>query len=822
MMKKGGLNFLSRRNQSLFDTNVQMRDIENVEFVYDTVVIPDSGTAKVRSRPTVKHFSTFGDGAGFAVPTPTVPVLASSTAPQISHTGNTESLPNGGTISSDDLEEGHILIPPPPSIAPPPPPPQFIPPSPGHVTPPPAFFGEPYSPVDLSALEPPSMPPPKPPSLGMPEDVDLSMLRPPPMAPPKPPSYQISTYSPEDIPECPKFTPPLPPTDKPQSPTTNIQKMPPPKPIRFSSISNIDLPPSGSTTPTSTPSGRPASSFISQNTGKLYTVPKTTILTGQSDREKMIQNNLLLENPSRNPVGLHVNGKAPTSEKKMSTPQNPVPPVKPVRRNSSGMKLEENLQDLKENVQVTLPNQPATPIRVVNSMTASLETPPDVPNKIPTSIKDSPTAERPAAVLSAQDIIHLSPVDPTRKYSPLLNRKLQSLKTNEPSSGKEAAASPLTLLMAAKEREKQRAVISRENSTKSNSSTDSTNGSIHPSDTRPNSFTVTPRPPMSSGSVNPFIEPKLNTENPKVTYSTSEHFVPSNSILIKNPTSIASPKSPSGQYNGFDISFIPPPPEFANSAPEDEAPPNVPPPDPPAKRTDVIPPLNSAPITNGPTNPPSIKSSSTTTPINAVPSTQFKPKPQVPPPSLPKTQPQAPPPSQLKTQPQAPPPSQLKTQAQAPPPPLPKTQPKAPPPSLPKSPPQVPPPSQPKTQPQAPPSVAASQATLLSILQKKMLEMDSKFAPAHEADTGSDDWNSPLFDEDVGSGPSLNSTPKSRSSTLPPQSAGLDMKELENKVTKKAQAKAPASSGSSKQQFGMTFIVRPGTKQPITPVPKTE
>lgn len=29
----------------------------------------------------------FGDGAGFAVPTPTVPVLSSFTAPQVSHTG---------------------------------------------------------------------------------------------------------------------------------------------------------------------------------------------------------------------------------------------------------------------------------------------------------------------------------------------------------------------------------------------------------------------------------------------------------------------------------------------------------------------------------------------------------------------------------------------------------------------------------------------------------------------------------------------------------------------------------------------------------------
>lgn len=32
--------------------------IENVEFVNNSAVIPDSGTAKVRARPVVKHFST--------------------------------------------------------------------------------------------------------------------------------------------------------------------------------------------------------------------------------------------------------------------------------------------------------------------------------------------------------------------------------------------------------------------------------------------------------------------------------------------------------------------------------------------------------------------------------------------------------------------------------------------------------------------------------------------------------------------------------------------------------------------------------------------
>ncbi|KAI5607633.1 pollen-specific leucine-rich repeat extensin-like protein 1 [Silurus asotus] len=757
MMKKGGLNFLSRRNQSLFDTNVQMKDF-----------------------------------------------------------GNTEPLSNGSAISADDIEDGQILIPPPPTIAPPPPPPQFIPPSPGYSSTPSAFFEETYLPVDLSILQPPSMPPPKPPSLGTPEDVNLSALRPPPMAPPKPPSYQMSTNSPEDIPECPKFTPPLPPTEQVQPPTTKMQKMPPPKPTRFSSISNFELPPSDYATPSFTPSGRPASSFISQNTGKLYSVPKTTNITGQSERDKMA-------------AGVQVNGNKPAPEKETNIPQNLVPPVKPVRRNSSGNKLDDNIQDLKENMQAMLPNQSLTPVRVVDSMASTLQTPPDVSNKIVTPIKSSATAEKPTTVLSAQDIINFTPPDPMQRYSPLLNKKLQNLKTNEPSNGKEAATSPLALLLAAKEREKQKAALSRENSTKSNTSIDSTTGSIQMSNTRSNTFTVTPKPTASSGSIHPYTEIKPNTESPKVPDSRSEHSASSSSTLFKNPASIVSNPNPSDQYNSFNtVSFIPPPPEFANSDPEDEAPPNMLPPDPPAKRTDIITSPNSTPITNGPANSPSIKSYSINTPMNAVPKTQFKrpspPKlqPQAPPPSSLKLQPPAAPTSVAKFQPQALPTSPPKFQPQAPPTSPPKFQPQAPPTPPPKFQPQAPPPSLPKTPPQAPPTAAANQATLLSILQKKMLEMDPKFTLAHEPDTGGDEWNTPSFDEDVGGSASLNSTLKPKSATVPVQSAGLDIKELENKVSKKAQAKAPASSAPSKQQFGMTFMVRPGTKQPITPIPKID
>lgn len=53
-MRKG-LNFLGRKNQSLFDTNTKMKDMDNVELVLESSAIPESGTASVRARPTVKH-----------------------------------------------------------------------------------------------------------------------------------------------------------------------------------------------------------------------------------------------------------------------------------------------------------------------------------------------------------------------------------------------------------------------------------------------------------------------------------------------------------------------------------------------------------------------------------------------------------------------------------------------------------------------------------------------------------------------------------------------------------------------------------------------
>ncbi|XP_072522370.1 uncharacterized protein [Salminus brasiliensis] len=918
---------------------------ENVDFVLDSAAIPESGTAKVRSRPTVKHFSTSGDGAlGFAVPTPTVPVLPPLNGPQGGITGSTERLCNGGMISVADPEEGEILIPAPPSVAPPPPPPQFIPPSPQYIPPPQEFFGNLDPPIDLAALQPPSMPPPKPPSQTgstTAEELDLASIKPPPMAPPKPPSdtnsprasvpLSSSINTAQDIPECPKFTPPLPPLEKPQSPLLKAQKTPPPKPVRLSSIYSFESP------PTPTPLATPASSFNPQTAAKLYSVPKTTVLSNQADKETRTQHILLLEDSSGNPVGVHINGKAPSSVKENSPAQDLVPPVKPARRNSSGVQLEE-VEDLNKNLPEMLTNVTNKPGRTINGEPAKLIMPQEVPNKIPSSVKGSPNTERTQNVPSVQEMSQVMerPASPstTRSYSPLLSRKLQTLRGHEGSTGKEASTSPLALLMAAKNRDKQRSAVSRQSSNKSNSSAESLNVSIQPNETKPNSFTIIPKP-ASSESVH--TEPKLaistesKPQSPKI--SRQEPSVVPQPLLSSSPVKHSTDPtstSPPGQKQDSEgaIPFIPPPPEFANSDPEDEAPPSTPPPDPPAK-SDVRP-VSTPPVTNGPAAPPKVSKSTpapstsvtSTEPIlkkvvqskphappaqppvqlqsqtpplaqtknqlpappptqpkfqfpaqtpaqlktqppappttqppappktqpPAPPSTQPPPPPKTQPPAPPKTQPPAPP----STQPPAPPPTkpktqipvpplvQNKTQAQAPPPTHPKTQIPVPPPTHPKTqipvPPlvqnktqtQAPPPTHPKTQisPQTPPSVSASQATLLSILQKKMLEMDSKFTPVPEADSSGDDWNSPLSDDDGAKSPPVKNTAKAKNATLPVQTQTLDMKELENKVAKKAQdlaAKSPPSNAShSKHQFGMTFTVRPGTKQPITPVIKTD
>ncbi|KAG5274587.1 hypothetical protein AALO_G00137940 [Alosa alosa] len=823
-MKKG---FLGRKNHSLFDTSVQMKDggMEHVELGFDSSAIPVSGTAKVRSRPTVNYFNSHTSSdvvQGFAVPTPKVPVFPPLNGPKTNGTGSSQQLPNGGIFAVPDNEEGEILIPPPPSVAPPPPPPQFSPPSPKFV-PASSLYGDFEVPPDLASLRPPPMPAPKPPTVAQSQDIDLASLKPPSMPAPKPPSVTSSTSSGKaslpvsivsdhpDVPECPQFTPPPPPVVK-QQPHPGPQKTakaPPPKPVRMSSIQNLDVASASSSTTAAVPS-----SFNPHTTAKVYSIPKTTLLSGGIDRDMRPKSILLLEDSSGDSVRVHVNGSGPATP---SPAQTPLPPAKPARRASSGAQLEQDLKDLKENLTATLPSQhkavplstpkTQTPPNAIPTPTKPAATPPAASPKLP-KVPAAPTPQE-TSQTKVQEVSQVRP----RQYSPLLANKLHNLKASESSGTREAGTSPLALLRAAKERERQRSGLSRENSGKSNRSVElPTQATIQPSESKSNSFTVTPK---SSSSTSLNSQERLPAEKldlpaqvaipaqpqapvqvtpPQVRISVAKQepkppvlsTVPSTSrsnVEKKVQDTNSAPAVSSVQVQDFSIPFIPPPPEFANSDSEDgEGPPSTPPPDPPTKPSIPPPPPPAGP----PPPPPPAGPPPSQSTIAKGPPTAQKPKPSNTPRLVPSQ-------SDL----------QAKIAQQTKPKPLPQNLPSTP--------------------------TSASQATLLSILQKKMLEMDPKLSAQTKEADNTDDWVTTQSDDEEDIRVPPKPSPKAKSATLPPQaSGGLDMRELETRMAQKkagnvaAASKSPASNGPSKHPHGMTFTVRPGTKQPITLVSKED
>ncbi|XP_051979461.1 uncharacterized protein LOC127640841 [Xyrauchen texanus] len=824
-MKKGSLNIFGRKNQSLFGSNVDIKEMSNVELVLDSAAISESGTAKVRSRPTVKHF-TWSDGVqGFAVPTPKVPVLPHFHEPKMNGTGSTAKLPNGGMLSIHDMIEGEILVPPPPSSVPPPPPSAVQPPS---------SFILPHPSIDFASLKPPPMRPPNPPSQSGSEysaNMDLAFQKPPPKLPSETSSLRgsISSLDILDIPECPKFTPPPPPGMKPPHVLSKAQKVLPPKPIRLSSIANMEIQPQAPTPPaastpmqssfnpqntpklssfnpqnTTTPSSfnpqntTTPSSFNPQNTAKLYNVQKSTVISGQ-DKEKQVQSILLLEDSTGNPVGLHVNGNVGKSSGSFQPVRSVVPPTKPARRSSTA--------NLLQNDQVDAPSQSVKSETKINPEHVAAPTPQNVPYETPSPIKVSPIIEKPAVL---PDVSQLKPevVLPGRshRYSPIQNHRQLNKRGVEGLEKKETSASPFALLMAAKERDKQRKNLSPQNS----SSAEPLNSVIQSSPTQPNSFTVSPRDPMLDRStvelkpatnmqpvvapspkaeisnvsfskpvLNPAPHPssttKLNptfqsSSTPQLNPTLQSSFAPqqSHSHLLMNGPVVGQDVPVKDVESGEDMPFLPPPPEFANSDPEDE------PPCPPPSHPAPVPPVKTAPLP--------VKPSLPAPPAPTTNSPLINPKPPSYPPKAP-----GPPPNVLPK-----PPVQTKL---APPPP------------------------------QATPSIAANQATLLSILQRKMLEMEPKFSEVKTVDFN-DDWNSPLSDDEGTSCPAGSKPVQNRSNTLPAPPCGVDMKDLETKAAKKAQnltnsTKSQNSNGpSNKQPYGMTFTIRPGSKQPITPVIK--
>ncbi|XP_059926316.1 uncharacterized protein LOC132471215 isoform X1 [Gadus macrocephalus] len=842
-MKKGTLHFLGRKKQSLFDTNnpVKIQTMENglsqnMDLMSDSSAIPDTGTAKVRPRPTVKHHTSSSESVyGVAVPTPTVPIFSTFNGLK-----EGDRLSIGSATSLNDPIEGNIFVPPPPSVAPPPPPTQFI-------LPPPDFMGELDSPnramiqrpsmpppkppseppalqdltllrpppmtlpkppseppalqdltllrpppmtlpkppseppalQDLTLLRPPPMTPPKPPS-EPPALQDLTLLRPPPMTPPKPPSTYSSASTPistpppgvvPELPDCPRFAPPKPPSEKPKKPG----KAPPPKPTRLSSIAGADAfvepyPPAASHQ-MNTPS-----SFNPQNNAKLYNAPKTSIVSGQGDFDPRPKPILLLQPSS--PDAVQVDGKA-----------SPTPPSTPSRGAGPAETQLDREPKMNPQANITAKTAQSQPKPEAKPVISSLQEKDLAPSLPPVSTKSSKE-------LSTQDLFKVSHKG---NYSPLIDRKLRNLKGPETSG---SSTSPFALLQAAKEREKHR----------------SPKTSFKHRHSSPNSFVVTPR----SNSISTTTHENGLEEDSRSTYSAAGpmstaqtqplHLAPPSARSPAAPSTpafggsstagtspslgrLASEKqevkqaSPSLDYRKSEanppetpMTLLPPPPEFSNFNFNDimDLPPDFPPPDPPKKKAPV----------------------SIIKPVYAAPA---------PPPK-----PASPAPSQAPTPAPPPKPKSAAPALSPPPPPAPAPVPDVKPlvyQTLPRLPVQKP-----------LPDVSESQATLLSILQKKMKEMDSKISPKREMESSNDEWGSPMSDEDTMIPFTPRTTPQNNKNyMLPTKNASLDMRELETKVAKKQQDNASASSSETKsKQHGMTITVRPGTKQPITVVSKGE
>lgn len=585
--------------------------------------------------------------------------------PSLFSTVGGDNLLNGSVISAFDRAEEIFVPPPPPTMAPPPPPGSFIPP--------PSEFMCDLDDPDLQNLRPPPMPAPKPPStISFMEEEDFSFLKPPQMAPPRPPSncssgsastLSASSLPPDLIPEHPKFVAPQPPSER------QPKKMPPPKPIRLSSISTYDLPPQTPAPPPPVQKPTP-SSFNPQNTAKLYDVPKASILSRHEDRNPRPKQLLLLEDSGSvksNPVPGQVDGK---------TPKLP-PPAKP------GFKEGE-----KCNLNISQGSPPPVPELKKEIKSESVGT--DKPLQTQKTQLSPPQQQKVTDTLSKDQ--PKRPLSQTGKFSPLLDRKLRNLKGGESGASREAStASPFSLLMAAKERDKQRSSQHSQGGGLAKNSHPAAN--VHLGDLRVNGFSVKPRSGLS------FLGPQSVTEERSKYAAALENIeAPAASqnprpALVKDhaqSSSINGMAEPSSTANlatqqripkddhmddkeQSRMPLLPPPPEFGDTDDTMEPPPDLPPVDPPRNTPQLTPP-------------------------------SLKPKPS-----------QAPklPPLQTKVKPKPPVQTTLTKSPQPPPSPL-----------------------------------SPSQVTLLSILQKKMLEMDHRMTPVKDGDTSPDDWNTPLSDED--------------------------------------------------------------------------
>ncbi|XP_061688774.1 uncharacterized protein C6orf132 homolog [Syngnathoides biaculeatus] len=761
-MRRGALAFLGRKDRSLFDTSIKMGEMDNAELVLNSPTSPESGTASVRARPTVKHYTTSESFQGFAVPTPRVPVLPTINGPKVNGAVYGDQLPYG-------LVEEDILVPPPPSSAPPPPPETFV-------LPPPDFLGY-LSNLEMTGHQPPPKPPPKPPLI---EEKNRRIIKPPLLAPPKPPSTgssssasstPISKPSPAKVPKHPTFPPPLPPTKGQQ----NTLKTPPPKPIRLSSMGNLNSPPQ--IPPPPPPVHVPTqSTFNPQNTAKLNHVSNASVLSGYEEQDTRPKHMLLLEDTgSVKPVPMlvAVNGNVARET-----------PTKPIRKDPRHQK--DNLQsapytqtslheppkdvlDHKEDIQSSPPSWSLMPDVTTRTsrqtVSAQNETvkPLRVPYQIPKTLQ---TGNR--KLLTSEDIQGKLGPKPAGKLGILSDHKLQNLKNGESSAGQEApAASPLSLLMAAKEREKYKGFLSHENETTKN---DQRRGSIQKNNSILKPFTTLPRSLSSSSllhqdkvqvsptSVSPGqyweSQPASITElsrggtfEPARSWTTSASSTDmSNRRLRRKDSNVNS----GGDKGYVGLPLLPPPPEFddfddISSAPSSR--PSIP-------TLEMTPQLNinSLPPAHSPPAPAPKPSKNPTPNFGVQTNTQFQTNSRVDP-----------------------------TQRAA--------------------------------------TLSPSQATLVSILQKKMLEMDHKIITTKETDYDAEEWGVPLS-ENINVPVIPKTMPQAKSiSTGTNPTPNHHNQEVGGKAVKK-HLNINSNESQSVHQHGMTYRIRPGTKQPITLIRK--
>ncbi|MGH0169576.1 UNVERIFIED_CONTAM: hypothetical protein FKN15_057029 [Acipenser sinensis] len=409
--------------------------------------------------------------------------------------GNSEWNPLLHSPAPNYMEEEHIYIPPPPAMAPPPPP-QFAPP-------PPPF-------------QAPAMAPPNPPKTAPPISPSLT----PPSFPPVPPPVQSiyrDTENPLDLHlPRPKFAPPPPPSQKEQRlvtplppPTAKALKVPPPKPIRYSSMQHLDI-----------VSQQPEPVQIQrnpQNKARLSSFLPSSTVDSRADREQKAKSMTILQDSATEDLPAPANGKDPARVPASDPKVNYGVPVKPARKNSSGIQLAQELESMQDNVPYSYPSSvnkpnPVLPAPVPADYSKPRNySPPDslsrdvlppaakTDNSKPVYKKDSDSRSWYGSSVPVSSPNQLPPPPPNT-----LQTKVSSYYSKEELSPpapekKDGPKSPMDLLLAAKRRAEKGRSLSRQSSQSSNnrfsnsSTGEMTSVQIHQSPSNPNSFVITPR-----------------------------------------------------------------------------------------------------------------------------------------------------------------------------------------------------------------------------------------------------------------------------------------------------------------------------------------